>query len=294
MKRVVLKEELAAVTGDYKLAMVLNQMMYWALRTKSVSAFKKETVEGEKITYGWIYKSSEELAEEMMMNVSACSMRTYLKKLVEKGFLAERSNPVQKWDKTKQYRVLWRTVEKAAGDAGFKLEESWTSWKISGPDWPSYAPDEKIPASKPKKTEAVSETKAENTPKTVSILHAAYGKLFGKPGASVVKKLDDWTSSTFFQNGEAVVLYALEKAALYNARSFAYVEKMLQSWIDKGARTLEAVKELAERKIIAGMPKSTGKNTPYQEEERLLAKAEAAHWREVLHKKREKTYSRNR
>ncbi|PTL37783.1 DnaD domain protein [Alkalicoccus saliphilus] len=294
MKRVVLKEELAAVTGDYKLAMVLNQMMYWALRTKSASAFKQEIVQGEDITYGWIYKSSEELAEEMMMNVSACSMRTYLKKLVEKGFLAERSNPVQKWDKTKQYRVLWRAVEKAAEDAGFKLEESWTSWKTSGPDGPSFSPNEKIPASMPENTEAVPETKTEITPETNSILPAAYEKLFGKPGASVLKKLDDWRNSTFFENGEAVTLYALEKAALYNARSFAYVEKMLRSWVDKGARTLESVKESAERKITAAMPKSIGKNTPYQEEERLLAQAEAAHWREVLHKKREKNYSRNR
>lgn len=200
MKRVVLKEELAAVTGDFKLAMVLNQMMYWALRTRSAAAYRKETAAGEAAEHGWIYKSSEELAEEMMMNVSACSMRTYLKKLVGLGFLLERSNPHQKWDKTKQYRVQWKAVESAAAAAGWELEDSWKNWTV--PEPPSFSSKEKNSGSKPEKPEAVSESIAETSTKSPSLLSDAYEMVFGKPGASVKKKLEDWASSSFFRTGK--------------------------------------------------------------------------------------------
>jgi predicted ArsR family transcriptional regulator len=39
-----------------------------------------------------------------MIKLSVGNMRLHLKKLVEKGWISERTNPEHKWDRTKQYR----------------------------------------------------------------------------------------------------------------------------------------------------------------------------------------------
>ncbi|WP_444684625.1 hypothetical protein [Alkalicoccus luteus] len=201
MKRIVLKEELAAITGDYKLAMVLNQMMYWSRRTKNRD--------------GWVYKSGQELAEDMLMNVSAYSMRTYLKKLTQLGLMEERRNPVMKWDKTMQYRVCWETIQAAVLTAGYSWEEEPVS-------------NERNSASRENNAAAIPEIQAKiTTERQEDPLAALCVDQFG-PIKELEKRLAAWRP--LFHDFEAVLREALEKAASYGARSFSYVETMLQSW----------------------------------------------------------------
>lgn len=70
LKRVVVKEELVALTGKVDHAIVLNQFIYWSERVKDVDAYLKEEMERirqfsdgsieneddirENLTNGWI------------------------------------------------------------------------------------------------------------------------------------------------------------------------------------------------------------------------------------------------
>ena len=117
LKRVVIKEELVVLTGDYKKALMLNQFIYWSERVKDFDKFmieekerfikhgKLEVADEIILTNGWIYKKAEELSSELMLDYKIKAMRVHLKYLVEKGWLDERNNPIFNWDKTKQYRV---------------------------------------------------------------------------------------------------------------------------------------------------------------------------------------------
>ena len=127
LKRTVIKEEFVKLTGDFKLAIVLNQMLYWSQFTKDFDRFieeekKRRSVPDLEVSHGWIYKTSEELAEETLIFVSAKTMREYLKKLVENGWIEERRNPHQSWDHTKQYRMNLVKLQEDLFKLGYMLE----------------------------------------------------------------------------------------------------------------------------------------------------------------------------
>lgn len=134
LKRVVIKEELVALTGDYKKALMLNQFIYWSERVKDFDKFmteekerfikhgKYEVADEIILTNGWIYKKSEELSDELMIDYKIKAMRVHLKSLVEKGWLDERNNPNFNWDKTKQYRVNLIKIQQDLLKLGYSLE----------------------------------------------------------------------------------------------------------------------------------------------------------------------------
>ena len=137
LKRAIIKEELVALTGDFKSAIVLNQMLYWSERTKDAKTFLKEEEERLKISlgkefneeyilddfkHGWIYKSSEELSNECMINASVSTIRRYLKQLIENGWVDERRNPKYKCDKTMQYRVNIYKIQSDLFKIGYVLD----------------------------------------------------------------------------------------------------------------------------------------------------------------------------
>ena len=110
-KCVVIREELVALTGDYKRAIVLGQLIYWSERVRDCRLYREEEQrricsgeEGE-LTHGWFYKKADHLAGETMMGVKSKAMREHLKYLVGQGWLFERRNPSDKMDRTLQYRV---------------------------------------------------------------------------------------------------------------------------------------------------------------------------------------------
>lgn len=133
LKRVVIKEELVALTGNYIDAILLQQFIYWSERVRDFDKFiKQETDRAEKYdpqhtprikaTNGWIYKTSEELSSETMIGLSPSNTRKHIKSLVEKGWISERNNPKYKWDKTLQYRLDLIKVQNNLHKLGYSLE----------------------------------------------------------------------------------------------------------------------------------------------------------------------------
>lgn len=135
LKRIVIKEELVMLTGDYKLAVVLNQMIYWSERRKDTDKFIDEEKErygkysvssstspNMEISHGWIYKKAEELAEETMIGVSKKTMLNYLDTLTQKGWLHRRRNPKLAMDKTYQYRVDLVKIQNDLFNLGYSLD----------------------------------------------------------------------------------------------------------------------------------------------------------------------------
>ena len=132
LKRVVIKEELTALTGDIVKAIILNQFIYWSERVQDFDKFISEeksraeqagTEINIEYTKGWIYKSAEELSEETMLKMSASSIRKHLKELIDKGWLLERTNPIHKWDRTKQYRVNLLKIQNDLWELGYVLQD---------------------------------------------------------------------------------------------------------------------------------------------------------------------------
>lgn len=127
LRRIVLKEEFVSITGHHIAALILNQMLYWTERVADFDRFLLETqlrqrnVEVE-LQGGWIYKNAKQLADELMLGISEQTARRYLQKLVDIGFLQERKNPVNGWDRTMQYRVEIVEVVKALDKLGYTLE----------------------------------------------------------------------------------------------------------------------------------------------------------------------------
>ena len=131
LKRVVIKEELVELTGDYRPAIILNQMLYWSermfdtdnyIREEKTRALNNDTEINIMESKGWIYKTAEDLNEELMIGMSVPTIRKYIKQLVEQGYLIQRKNPKYKWDKTLQYRVDLYKIQLDLGKLGYALE----------------------------------------------------------------------------------------------------------------------------------------------------------------------------
>jgi hypothetical protein len=130
LKRTVIKEELVALAGDYKRAIILNQLIYWSYRVHDVVQMIEEEAQRLNGTeeslgnplYGWIYKRSEDLSNETMMGIRPKSMRDHLKYLVSNGWLFERRNPQDKMDRTLQYRVNWVKIQQDLDKLGYPFE----------------------------------------------------------------------------------------------------------------------------------------------------------------------------
>jgi hypothetical protein len=125
-KMVPLREEFISLTNDPLIAIVLNQLLYWTQRVKDFDLLLEE----ERFfnpecnvspRHGWIYKTSKELIIETMIRVDRTTMRRYLKTLIDKGWLEERSNPNNRWDKTSQYRLNLRKLQEDLWKIGFNL-----------------------------------------------------------------------------------------------------------------------------------------------------------------------------
>lgn len=132
LKRVVVKEEFKALTGDFIKAVILNQFIYWSERVQDFDSFIQEeknraNQEGIEInmepTNGWIYKKAEELSEETMLGLAANTMHRHVKALVDNGWLIERNNPAYKWDRTKQYRVNLIKIQNDLLELGYILQD---------------------------------------------------------------------------------------------------------------------------------------------------------------------------
>lgn len=131
LKRVVIKEELVALTGDFVKAVLLNQFLYWSERVKDFDKFIEEERQRQltgggylniEKCNGWIYKTAEELSQETMLGLTPKTIRTHIKALISNGWIDERENPKYKWDKTKQYRVNIVKLQRDLEALGYALD----------------------------------------------------------------------------------------------------------------------------------------------------------------------------
>ncbi|OEH91087.1 hypothetical protein [Bacillus solimangrovi] len=128
LKRVVVKEELVALTQDVRMAILLNQMIYWSERVKDAKSYlmeerqRKENEDKEERTSGWIYKKASELVEETMLGISETTVHRLLDKLIQHDWLDVRTNPLYGWDRTKQYRVNLLQIEEDLHTLGYSLQ----------------------------------------------------------------------------------------------------------------------------------------------------------------------------
>lgn len=128
LKRVVIKEEIYAVTGDTISAIILGQFLYWQDRVRDFDKFIEEeksrkAANGEmldvQLTNGWMYKTAKELIDECMLNISEVTARRYIQKLIDSNFIDCRKNPNNKWDRTLQYRVNLDFLINSIKDKGY-------------------------------------------------------------------------------------------------------------------------------------------------------------------------------
>lgn len=138
IKKAVIREDLLSITKDYRKAILLNQFIYWSERVSDADKFIEKENEiaknnGEverELFYGWIYKTAEELAGEVMLGLSASQIRRHINDLVDLGYISKRRNPKYKWDRTLQYRVNLVSIAKDLKKNGFPLSD----YKIDIPD----------------------------------------------------------------------------------------------------------------------------------------------------------------
>ena len=131
-KIALLKQEYMAITHDMLAAIILNQFVYWAkIKMQADAMYEREfniyerngTPVNFKPSYGWIYKTADELNEEVMAEASRQSIRRRIKFLVDAGFISERKNPNISWDHTTQYHVNLYAINKAVCAVGLYMDE---------------------------------------------------------------------------------------------------------------------------------------------------------------------------
>lgn len=138
IKKAVIREDLLSITNDFRKAIILNQFIYWSERVSDADKFiekeneiaKKNGEDERELFYGWIYKTAEELADEVMLGLSASQIRRHINDLVKSGYISKRNNPKYKWDRTLQYRVNLVNIAKALKKNGYPLSD----YKINIPD----------------------------------------------------------------------------------------------------------------------------------------------------------------
>lgn len=127
LKRAVVKEEFVKLTGDDLEAVVLNQFLYWLERVKDFDKFLVEEINSEeeredKQKHGWIWKTAEEMKEEIMTSYSAKTVGRRIKDLVDNGWIERRRNPKKAFDKTYQYRPNIEKINKDLQTIGYQLQ----------------------------------------------------------------------------------------------------------------------------------------------------------------------------
>lgn len=136
LKRVVIKEELYALTKDTIKSIILGQLIYWQDKVNDFDKFIEEEKQrchsdGTEINIekqnGWMYKKASELADDCMLSMSEVTIRRYIQDLIDCGYVESRKNPIHKWDKTLQYRVNISFVIEKIKELGYDGLSGYTS-----------------------------------------------------------------------------------------------------------------------------------------------------------------------
>ncbi|WP_181444561.1 DnaD domain-containing protein [Bacillus sp. 03113] len=276
-KKVVIREELVELTGDFKLAIVLNQMIYWSERISDFDGFikeEKERLESENLDSsnleyqnGWIYKKADELADECMITNSEATMRRYLDKLVSCGWLDTRRNPKYKWDKTLQYRLNLRKIQQDLFNLGYFLEgyrftlsvenfqndesnfqnentnfqnES-TSFQNENSDFQNddsnFHDERAIPEIT---SEITSEIKKEVEEEEAHVRKITPFDFFEQNGFGLIGSYMSEKISMWCEDlSDELVIKAMEIATEYGKTQWSYVDTILRNWASKNIKTVQ-------------------------------------------------------
>ena len=127
----IIREEYVSITDRFEHALILNQFVYWSERVRDFDQFileenKKKDDHGlqeemQEPTHGWIYKTAQQLSEELMTGWSPATVGRHIKPLIDLGFLEVRQNPKYRWNQTKQYRVNLNAVGEALHKKGYSI-----------------------------------------------------------------------------------------------------------------------------------------------------------------------------
>ncbi|MEN8907806.1 MAG: hypothetical protein ABF289_17790 [Clostridiales bacterium] len=132
LKRAVLREEYMAITDSNIIeALILNQLIYWSQRIYDFDKFIKEEKQrfetsDKKVEIdlrnGWIYKSTDELKNELMLKETTKTIQRYINNLENRNFIDKRRNPRIRYDRTYQYRVNIFNIVTALNKNNYTLQ----------------------------------------------------------------------------------------------------------------------------------------------------------------------------
>lgn len=131
LRRILLKEEFVALTGDYMQALILNYFEQRLHNSEDVDEYLAEEnarlqQEGQEAQIppkeGWQRINAPTLSERTMLDVDERSIRRKLSALTESGYLLDRNNPDQSWDRTKQYRINLHKIRDDLRGLGYELQ----------------------------------------------------------------------------------------------------------------------------------------------------------------------------
>ena len=135
-KSVVIKEPLVRLTGNFIPALILNQFIYWSERMYDTDDYIEEeneryikngencviNIDKESLECGWVYKTANELNDELMLDIHRSTLQRKIDGLVDAGYLQRRNNPKYKWDRTYQYRVDMLKIQLDLLKIGYSLD----------------------------------------------------------------------------------------------------------------------------------------------------------------------------
>jgi len=255
LKRITIKEEFVALTGDPIKAIILNQFIYWSERVADFDEFiAEEKVRAEQSglsvtmepTNGWIYKTAEELAEETMLNISQATVLRHVKFLVVNGWLDERNNPVHKWDRTKQYRVNLLKIHKDLVEIGYTLQDykiELPFFKMKNASFEMKNGISKMENRTLQNEKAIPEITTENKSIHSSIHHkvddrASVKRILSDAGFEGSKVEVEFLTRWFPVFTQDMIEYAFRKAVLNGKKSLSYIGGIFESWVEKGVETV--------------------------------------------------------
>ncbi|HHK5530941.1 TPA: hypothetical protein ACQUHF_004962 [Bacillus paranthracis] len=139
LQRVVIKEELLALTEKHFDAALLNNLIFWAgitekmdtnlkakIRQLEARKVKQDKIDKQKkkIRNGWFFKTGDELMFELMNWGSASTISRTLNNFVKKGWMEKGNNPdpSKKWDRTTWLKVNLTKIASDLHTLGYALD----------------------------------------------------------------------------------------------------------------------------------------------------------------------------
>lgn len=139
LQRVVIKEELLALTEKHFDAALLNNLIFWAgivekmdknlkvqIKQMETRNVKQTTIDKKKkqIRNGWFYKTGDELLSELMGWGSASTISRTINNFVKNGWMEKGNNPdpSKKWDRTTWLKINLAKIASDLHTHGYALD----------------------------------------------------------------------------------------------------------------------------------------------------------------------------